>query len=169
VPPVYLAFALMTGALLLHALLLLFGAERGWAAALALLATALAFGLKGRYWAAIGRAAPGPTPETATGLGAGGIVRMLEPPHTETNYLLSEMGFRIARKHAVKLRWYACLFGGLAAALLTVLALLSEGALASLLALFAALSAAAGVLIERWLFFAEATHTVTLYYDRRTE
>ena len=46
VPPVYLAFALMTGALLLHALLLLFGAARGWAAALALLATALAFGLK---------------------------------------------------------------------------------------------------------------------------
>jgi DMSO reductase anchor subunit len=169
VPPVYLAFALMTGALLLHALLLLFGAERGWAAALALFATALAFGLKGRYWAAIGRAEPGPTPETATGLGAGGTVRMLEPPHTETNYLLSEMGFLVARKHAAKLRWYACLFGGLGAALLTVLALLSRGALASLLALLAALSAAAGVLIERWLFFAEATHTVTLYYGRRTD
>ena len=60
VPPVYLAFALMTGALLLHALLLLFGAARGWAAALALLATALAFGLKGAYWAAIGRAEAGP-------------------------------------------------------------------------------------------------------------
>ena len=117
----------------------LFGAERGWAAALALLATALAFGLKGRYWAAIGRAEPGPTPETATGLGARGKVRMLEPPHTETNYLLSEMGFRIARKHAAKLRWYACLFGGFGAALLTVLALLSRGALASLLALLAAL------------------------------
>jgi hypothetical protein len=27
----------------------------------------------------------------------------------------------------------------------------------------------AGVLIERWLFFAEATHTVTLYYGRRTD
>jgi hypothetical protein len=25
------------------------------------------------------------------------------------------------------------------------------------------------VLIERWLFFAEATHTVTLYYGRRTD
>jgi len=28
----------------------------------------------------------------------------------------------------------------------------------------AALSAGAGVLIERWLFFAEAKHAVTLYY-----
>jgi DMSO reductase anchor subunit len=169
VPPVYLAFALMTGALLLHALLLLFGAARTWAAALALVATALAFGLKAGYWAAIDRAAPGPTPETATGLGARGKVRMLEPPHTETNYLLSEMGFRIARKHAAKLRWYACLFGGFGAALLTLLALLSRGALASLLALLAAFSGIAGALIERWLFFAEATHTVTLYYGRRTD
>jgi DMSO reductase anchor subunit len=28
----------------------------------------------------------------------------------------------------------------------------------------AALSASAGVLVERWLFFAEARHTVILYY-----
>jgi sulfite dehydrogenase (quinone) subunit SoeC len=170
VPPVYLAFALMTGALLLHPLLLLFGgAGGGWAAALALLAMALAFGLKGRYWAAIDRAGLRPTPESATGLGALGTVRMLEPPHTETNYLLHEMGYRVARKHAAKLRWYACLFGGVGAALLTVLALLSSGALAGLLALLAALFGIAGVSIERWLFFAEATHTVTLYYGRRAD
>jgi sulfite dehydrogenase (quinone) subunit SoeC len=30
----------------------------------------------------------------------------------------------------------------------------------------AAMSQCAGMLIERWLFFAEATHTVTLYYGR---
>ena len=167
VPPVYLAFALMTGALLLHLLLLLFGAARGWAAALALLATPLAFVLKGLYWAAIGRAEPGSTPESATGLGWLGQVRMLEPPHTETNYLLREMGFRVARKHAAKLRRCAFLFGGAGAMLLTALALLSGGALATLLALLAALSGIAGVSIERWLFFAEATHTVTLYYGRR--
>ncbi len=168
VPPVYLAFALMTGALLLHLVLQLFGAPRGWAAALALGATALAFGLKRRYWAAIARAAGGPTPETATGLGGLGRVRMLEPPHTETNYLLSEMGFRVARRHAAKLRRYAWLLGFVGAALLSVLALLATGAWASVLALLAALSGIAGVLIERWLFFAEATHTVTLYYDRGT-
>ena len=169
VPAVYLAFALMTGALLLHVLLLLFGAARGWAAALALLATALAFGLKGRYWAAIDRAEPGPTPESATGVGALGKVRLLEPPHTETNYLLREMGFRVARRHAAKLRWYACLFGGAGAMLLSLLALLSSAAPATLLALLAAVAGIAGVLIERWLFFAEATHTVTLYYDRRVD
>jgi hypothetical protein len=25
-----------------------------------------------------------------------------------------------------------------------------------------------GLLVERWLFFAEATHTITLYYGRTT-
>jgi DMSO reductase anchor subunit len=168
VPPVYLAFALMTGALLLHLLLQLFGAPRGWAAALALGATVLAFGLKGRYWATVARAAPGPTPESATGLGAQGKVRMLEPPHTETNYLLDEMGFRVARRHAAKLRRYAWLLGLVGAALLSVLALLASGVWASLLAFLAALSGIAAVIIERWLFFAEATHTVTLYYERGT-
>ena len=33
-----------------------------------------------------------------------------------------------------------------------------------LLALVVALLALLGVLVERWLMFAEATHTVTLYY-----
>jgi sulfite dehydrogenase (quinone) subunit SoeC len=154
--------------LLLHFLLASFGAPRQWAGALALIAIVLASGLKAAYWRTLARAVPGPSPESATGLGALGAVRMLEPPHTQTNYLLSEMGFRIARKHAVKLRWYACLFGVVGAGLLTVLALLSTGALAAILALLAALSGLAGVLIERWLFFAEATHTVTLYYGRRS-
>jgi DMSO reductase anchor subunit len=33
-------------------------------------------------------------------------------------------------------------------------------------AIVAALAALAGIYIERWLFFAEATHTVTLYYGQ---
>jgi DMSO reductase anchor subunit len=167
VPPIYLACALMIGALLLHFLLAAFAAPRAWSATLALLATALACGLKAAYWRTIDRPRPGPTPESATGLGALGKVRMLDPPHTQTNYLLSEMGYRIARKHALKLRWSAGLLGAVGAPLLTVLALLSRGALASLLALLAVFAGIAGVLIERWLFFAEATHTVTLYYGRR--
>jgi DMSO reductase anchor subunit len=164
---VYLAFALMTGAVLLHALLALVGAPRVWSGALALLATALAFGLKAAYWRAIAHAGPGPTPESATGLGALGRVRMLDPPHTQTNYLLSEMGYRVARRHAAKLRLCAWLLGFAGACLLTVLALLSTGIPAFMSALLAALSGLGGVIIERWLFFAEATHTVTLYYGRR--
>jgi DMSO reductase anchor subunit len=34
------------------------------------------------------------------------------------------------------------------------------------LAAVAALASLLGIYLERWLFFAEATHTVTLYYGR---
>ena len=38
-------------------------------------------------------------------------VRLVEPPHHGENYLLKEMGFRVARKHAAKLRRIAVLRG----------------------------------------------------------
>ena len=55
-------------------------------------------------------AARGHTMETATGLGSIGKVRMYEPPHTGTNYLLTEMVYVVARKHAIKLRIIAFAF-----------------------------------------------------------
>jgi DMSO reductase anchor subunit len=166
VAPLYLAFALYTGALLVHALLAGFGVAPVWAGALAILALALAFGLKTIYWRAIDRAEPQHTAGTATGLGALGTVRMIEPPHTETNYLLREMGFAIARKHARKLRWLSYGLGAAAPLALTLVTLFLSGAGAASLADLAALLGLVGVAIERWLFFAEATHTVLLYYGR---
>jgi DMSO reductase anchor subunit len=38
--------------------------------------------------------------------------------------------------------------------------------LAAVLSVLAAIAQFAGMLVERWLFFAEAKHTVTLYYGR---
>jgi DMSO reductase anchor subunit len=166
VPPLYFAFALMTGALLCHAVLALFEAPRGWAGVLAVLATILAFGLKTAYWRRLGQKASASSPETATGLGALGRVRMLDPPHTQTNYLLSEMGYQVARKHARKLRQVACVLAA-GAALLVIASLLAPG-LAGLLAVLGAASGLVAVAVERWLFFAEATHTVVLYYGRRS-
>ena len=74
------------------------------------------------------------------------------------------MGHRVARKHAQQLRLIA---QGLAFALPIVLllaALAMSGSAGAFLIWFAALAQMAGVLVERWLFFAEAKHTVTLYY-----
>ncbi|EHK56175.1 dimethyl sulfoxide reductase anchor subunit family protein [Allomesorhizobium alhagi] len=107
------------------------------------------------------------TPETATGLGRIGRVRLFERPHINENYLTSEMGFKIARKHAAKLSAIAFLLGGAVPVLLLLvlpLAGVGAGPSASLIALLAACCHAAGVLMERWLFFAEARHSVTNYY-----
>jgi DMSO reductase anchor subunit len=167
VVPVYLAFALMTGALLTQLVLSWFAVPRGWAGWLAIGATLLAFGLKTAYWRLIARDRPVSTPESATGLGRFGLVGMLDPPHTETNYLLHEMAFRIGRRHARKLR-RLCYGIGLGGALVpTLLAMPASGVLAGVLALLAAMAGLAGVAIERWLFFAEARHTVRLYYRPR--
>jgi DMSO reductase anchor subunit len=139
----------------------------GQAAAPAAIAAVLGAGgfvLKRAYWSSVDAGAPIATMETATGLGGIGKVRVLDPPHTETNYLLREMAFRIGRVHAARLRRIAAIGGFAAPAVLLALALVSGGALAGVLAVLAAGLALAGLLAERWLMFAEATHTVALYY-----
>jgi DMSO reductase anchor subunit len=140
-------------------------------AVIALLSGAAGLVLKLAYWRDIAKAPPpeAPTIETATGLGAIGRTRPLDPPHTETNYLLREMGYRIARKHAASLRLFAQAVGFGVPLLLLALALATGGGPTATLVLLtlAAKLAFLGLLVERWLMFAEATHTVTLYYTGR--
>lgn len=103
----------------------------------------------------------GTTLATATGLGAMGRPRLLEPPHTGRNYLLNEMVYVVGRRHATKLRLIGlCL--AVVAPLAVVLGL--DGAVA--LAAAAAIHLC-GVFVLRWLFFAEAEHVVGLYYGKR--
>lgn len=163
--PCYLALSLMTGALLLNPLSIAFDAWHWTFALLTLAATGLAWALKSAYWRHVADDAGGSTAESATGLGRFGKVRLLESPNTEENYLLKEMGFRIARRHADKLRRIAHI-AGFGVPCLGALVLLAAGGnwLGMIVALVAVLAAAVGVVAERWLFFAEAKHTVTLYY-----
>ena len=119
--------------------------------------------LKFFYWRWLDDSKPVSTAETATGLGSFGKVRLLEKPHTGTNYLMREMGFQIARKHADKLRNISLVTGFVLPALLLLLAVIVPSLLI-VLALLAVLSAGIGIALERWLFFAEAKHAVMLYY-----
>ena len=81
--------------------------------------------MKWAYWMRIDGEPREYTAEAALGLGHLGKVRPLEPPHTQPNFVMREMGYRVARKHALKLRNLALLLGfGLPIALL----LLTTGA-----------------------------------------
>jgi DMSO reductase anchor subunit len=162
VVPNYFALGLM-GALLLLDLIVRFWIP--WPIAipvLVLIVIAAAWGLKERYWRFIDITSAPSNVASATGLGRRGKVRMLEPPNTEENYLLKEMGFRIARRHRLRLRLIARLTGFLVPMLATFASLFTPVGLIA--AAVAVLSAALGLVIERWLFFAEAKHTVMLYY-----
>jgi DMSO reductase anchor subunit len=163
--PVYLLMALAGGAVAATLLFALFAAGPAWAGWLAAGALAFAWAAKFAYWVSIDGALPQATAESATGLGALGKVRMFEPPHTGTNYLLQEMGFRVARKHARRLRRLALLCGGLLPLILcAIAALVGPGWPGVLAALAATAGFAIGIVVERWLFFAEAEHVVMLYY-----
>jgi DMSO reductase anchor subunit len=160
--PIYIVLGLASGAVLLNLLLALFGFERRAATWIAVIAIVVAAVLKWLYWLRIDGEAREYTAEAATGLGRLGKVRPLEPPHTQPNFVMREMGYRVARKHAERLRKLALL---LAFAVPIAGLLLSHLPLIGILGtLAAALSMAAGLMIERWLFFAEAEHVAMLYY-----
>lgn len=160
VVPNYLLLGLMAGLLLLDFIVRFWAAPTG-IPLVTLAVIVIAWWLKEGYWRFIDTSNAPSTIASATGLGRGGRVRMLEPPNTEENYLLKEMGFRVGRKHRARLRLVARLAAFALPLVLTLVALLVGSALAAALAL---LSAAVGLVVERWLFFAEAKHTVTLYY-----
>jgi DMSO reductase anchor subunit len=120
--------------------------------------------LKWSYWRGID-AAPRAGAGHATGLESLGDVHAFEAPHTEENYLTHEMGFVLARKHARDLRAITILFAFVGPGVLAMLAL----ALPSI-RIFAAWAALVGgmlgLFVERWLFFAQARHTVIAFYGR---
>ncbi|MFD3188667.1 dimethyl sulfoxide reductase anchor subunit family protein [Sedimentitalea sp. HM32M-2] len=103
----------------------------------------------------------GSTLASATGLGGIGTVRAFEPPHTGSNYLLREFVHVVGRRHSAKLRLIALVLTALLPVLLLLLPF--SHALAGL----AVLAHLAGVIVSRWLFFAEAEHVVGLYYGKR--
>jgi DMSO reductase anchor subunit len=154
----------MSALLILDFLVRLWQPRAPGVAVSALVSVIFGWWLKERYWRWIDTTAAPSTVASATMLGSRGKVRMFEPPHTEENYLLKEMGFRIARTHRARLRRIVRLAGFALPALLSALALVVGGALGVVAAALAVASAALGLVAERWLFFAEAKHTVTLYY-----
>jgi DMSO reductase anchor subunit len=165
--PVFLLIGLASGALLLCAsVALATGMLSPVASLVGLVALVAAAAVKAGAWRAQDRATAFSSAASAVGLaGRVNALRPVQPPSSSATYLQKEMGFRIARKHAAKLRRVAGILG--VALPLLALALTSAsgvgGVLDVVLALVAVGSGLAGALVERWLFFAEARHKVTLY------
>jgi DMSO reductase anchor subunit len=170
VPLSYVCFGLLTGALLLA----LVAHAGGSGAANALQGLAAGFslpglGLKVRFWHRLDRGGTDGGAAEATGLGPRGTVRVFEDPHSGESYVMREMGYRIARRHAPALRRAALTFAFGLPFLLSLVASLLPASAALALASLAALTGAFGMVIERWLFFAEAKHVVSNYYTAGSE
>jgi DMSO reductase anchor subunit len=151
-PLMFLGFALTGGAIL---------AGLGWIAAA--LCAGLLIVLIAIYHVGDGQFAKrAQTLGTATGLDRIGEVTVFEQAHTAGNYLLREMIFVVARKHAQKLRVIAMGLAAVLPALITLIAQHNPFAIA-----LAVLCHLIGAFAARWLFFAEAEHVVGLYYGKR--
>jgi len=166
VPAVYLALSAATGALLLSALVRLWGGDRPELGILTALLVAGAWAVKAAYWQHIDGDPPRHGLDEATGLNRIGPVHLLEKPHTEENFVMRELGYQVARTHAARLRRivHVALFA--VPLVLTVAGLWMPLAAGAVAAVVAVAIAAVGVLAERWLFFAEARHTAMLYYGQ---
>jgi sulfite dehydrogenase (quinone) subunit SoeC len=155
-PTKYVLFGLMSGAVLFTASLSLRPVEVGplGKPMMALLTLALGLILYLAYLLKHPRSQH--TIEHALGV-AQGRVRMLDVGHSHGTFLTHEFGFQIARERARLLRWFAILWAFVMP--LMLLAFTQWFWVATVFCI-------AGLLVERWLFFAEAEHVVRLYHGQ---
>ncbi|WP_144186124.1 dimethyl sulfoxide reductase anchor subunit family protein [Elioraea rosea] len=163
--PGYLIIGAATGFAVAYALFAGTGSSAAWVAGIgAIVALSAGFLQKRAYWRFLDTEDGPASPESATGLGGIGRVRLLDPPHTGPNFVMREMGYAVARRHAEALRRIVLVAGFVVPAWAIALGLGLAGGLAVGLGTVAAVSALLGAVVERWLFFAEARHTAMLYY-----
>ncbi|MBT5911995.1 MAG: dimethyl sulfoxide reductase anchor subunit [Rhodospirillaceae bacterium] len=169
VPFIYLLIGLLDGALIITFLTSIFDSfviNLSWI----ILSLGILGGIvKLRYWKVIDKPSRS-TSATATGLGNGSeSVTLLDSPTTSENFVMREMGFSVARKHTQKLRKLTFISLFLIPTVAAAITLFEQDISIILISsLVALVSAALGTITERWLFFAEAKHVVTLFYGAKS-
>lgn len=162
--PAYVLLSLMSGTVLLSPVAHIFGIENWVVKVFPLILMPIGWALKTWYWSFNQTSRSPSSINTATQL-FGGTVRQLDPPHTESNYLQHEMGYPLDPETGRKVRLAAHILGfALPIAMFTVVAFSTDPILTIGGSLVAWASCSLGILGERWLFFAEARHAVTMYY-----
>ena len=156
-PAKYVFFGLMSGAVLLPAVLSLRPQEIGPVGRPMVAILLLAVGLI--FYVAYLLKHPRKQHTINDALGfQQGSVRLLDVGHSHGTFLTNEFGFSVAREKARQLRWIA-IFCGFIVPL--VLCYFTKWFWA------ASIVCMLGLLVERWLFFAEAEHVVRLYHGQQ--
>jgi DMSO reductase anchor subunit len=154
-PANYLALGHFSGALLLLAFLP--QENQGLFVFVATGFLAVAAFLKAIYYYWIVAPHISSTINTATGFNRA-KVKLLDQGHTHGTFLTQEFGFQVARKYRLILKFIFFMIA-FAYPLTVLIGKPTQGEV-----VMAALSAMLGMVLERWLFFAEARHVVNLYH-----
>jgi DMSO reductase anchor subunit len=169
-PVSYLLYALAAGGLIWAALCAVAGAPvtgaglAMWLAACAALVKLLFFAkFSQRVHATLNQALA--VPDTAPTGRMQGKVRLLDAGHSQGTFLTDEFGFVLARSRASTLRLTMFVLTLPVPLVLLRAGSAGQGGVGLLAA--AAICFLGGVLLERWLFFAQAEHVVRLYHGQQ--
>ena len=97
---------------------------------------------------------------TALGFSKNEDIRTFDVAHTNRNYLLNEMVYKVARKHSIKIR-YISFFSAFVLPISLILMFPHNFYVSVFMLVFHLV----GIYFSRWLFFAEAEHSVSFYYN----
>ena len=158
-PVNYVLLGLALGALILAMLFAQQDLDVGRLLGLTSIVLVIACLVKLIYFFWIGQPA-GPTSNTALGF-TRATVKLLDVGHSSDTFHTQEFGYQVNR---VKLIWLRVISISLAFVFPILLISGVFGDVELVILTLAAITAYAGVFIERWLFFAEARHVVNLYH-----
>ena len=96
---------------------------------------------------------------TALGYNKNEEIRPFDVAHTNRNYLLNEMVYKVGRKHSVKIRYISFFMAFVFP--MSLILIFPNNFSVSVSAITIHLI---GIYFSRWLFFAEAKHSVSFYY-----
>ncbi len=160
VPAAYLSLGHFSGGMILLAVAMMAEVQTLPFVLMSLFQLFVAAFVKAIYYYWIGRLGVGSTINTATGF-TRAQVKLLDAGHTHGTFLTREFGYVVSRLTSLSLRLITMVMA------FAVPLVLLYGALQyhlPALGVVALVSVFAGLVAERWLFFAEARHVVNLYH-----
>lgn len=165
VPALFMAYALMSGGVLFLAISAFFGMFNKSLLVVAMALIILTLALKMVYFFWQGKPS-GATIQTATGFSQASV-RLLDAGHSAPTFLNREFGYQVEADFLLRLRIVMTLVAFIVP--MVIVYFVHSASFAATMLALAWIIMMAGLLVERWLFFAEARHVVRLYQgDQRT-
>ena len=168
VPPIYILNSLVLGSIITFTIFFYFGIKIKILSNFVTIICLTALFIKLLYWSLIKKISKSNI-ETATGLGDSKKTSFFEVPHTGKNFLTTEMINKINISKSLILRLSFCIFSYLTPAYYFSINedLILDQNIIKVTLIIISILALVGMCIERYLFFIESKHTVSLYYGNK--
>ena len=165
---IYILNSLVLGSIITFTILFYFQIKFTLLSNFIIIISSAALFIKILYWYSIKKKSQSNI-STATGLGSKEKTTFFEGPHSGKNYLTKEMINNIKKTKSIFLRLIFCILTYITPTyyILQYHYLVIDDFIISVTLIIISIFAFTGMLIERYLFFIESKHTVSLYYGNQ--